>query len=293
MKAPKIDKTAISPFDDYCDGYSCPGAQGLGYVSVLKVSTGTVAKTDDVLLDGIVVYDKAECADAYIGQINMLTASSFCGLAGQIWGHDIAVHEDIHNNNIQSLFSVKQYDGSMLDIYDAAPLIEAGKNLFGTESSRHFPLAPGAHVICANKSVNSYRPKEDRALKEGEGYGVWSCIAISLAKDRDNCSDLFIEDAGIWTKNDNEQDLVSFLDDMMKSVIWSITECGNDSEVVFDRTYIGYSHAMMKPGEIGTAITVAPYVTLARKAVPSKGFYGLNNMQLNEWLADVNLKRID
>lgn len=44
MKAPKIDKTAISPFDDYCDGYGCPGAQGLGYVSVLKVSTGTVKK---------------------------------------------------------------------------------------------------------------------------------------------------------------------------------------------------------------------------------------------------------
>ncbi len=292
MKAPKIDRLAISPFDDYCDGYGCPGAQGLGYVAALKVSTGTVAKTDDVLLDKIVVYDKAECADAYIGQINMLTASSFCGLAGQIWGHDLAIHEDIHNNKIQPVLSLEQYNGDLLDVYDAAPLLDAAKNLFGTESSRRFPPLPGAHVICANKGVNSFRPREDRPLKAGEGYGVWSCIAISIAKDRDNCADLFIEDAGVWTKNDNEQDLKTFLDDMRKSVVWSITECGQDSHVLFDRTYIGFSYSMMKPGEIGTAITVAPYVTLARKAIPSTGFYGLNKMQLNEWLAEMNLPRV-
>lgn len=50
-EAPKFDKTAISPFDDYCDGYGMPGAQGQGYVSVLKVSTGLAEKTDDMLLD--------------------------------------------------------------------------------------------------------------------------------------------------------------------------------------------------------------------------------------------------
>src|SRR3712207_7974678 len=57
-----------------------------------------------------------------------------------------------------------------------------------------FRSVPGAHVICANKSVTSYRPKENRPLKEGEAYGVWSFIAISLSNDRDNCADLFIED---------------------------------------------------------------------------------------------------
>ena len=25
MRAPHIDKTAISPYDDYCDGYGMPG----------------------------------------------------------------------------------------------------------------------------------------------------------------------------------------------------------------------------------------------------------------------------
>ncbi len=95
MRAPHIDKTAISPYDDYCDGYGMPGAYGNGYVSVLKVSAGTVEKTNDALIDTIVTYDKAETADAYIGQINMLTASSFCGMAGQVWGYDLARHDDI------------------------------------------------------------------------------------------------------------------------------------------------------------------------------------------------------
>ena len=47
VRAPRIDKTAISPYENYCDGYGAPGAQGNGYVSVLKVSVGTVEKTDD------------------------------------------------------------------------------------------------------------------------------------------------------------------------------------------------------------------------------------------------------
>ncbi|MGL4210195.1 MAG: histidine decarboxylase, pyruvoyl type, partial [Cetobacterium somerae] len=50
----KIDKTAISFYEDYCDGYGAPGSTGNGYVSVLKVSVGTVPKTDDILIDGIV-----------------------------------------------------------------------------------------------------------------------------------------------------------------------------------------------------------------------------------------------
>ena len=51
-----LDKTAIGPFSRFCDGYGMPGATGLGYVSVLKVSTGVVQKTDDTLLDGIVCW---------------------------------------------------------------------------------------------------------------------------------------------------------------------------------------------------------------------------------------------
>lgn len=289
VRAPRIDKTAISPYENYCDGYGAPGAQGNGYVSVLKVSVGTVEKTDDFLLDGIVSYDRAEINDAYVGQINMLTASSFCGIAGQVWGHDLAAHNDIIDKKIKPVLEIDQYDGSKLHVYDAKPLLEAGIELFGTEKERRFTLLPGAHTICANKGVTAYRPKEDRSLKEGEAYGVWCFIALSLSADRDNCADLFIEDAGLWTKNDSTEDLKAFLEEHRKSVAWSVVSCGQDSHVLFERTYVGFAYTIMKPGEIGTSLTCAPYVSLARNAVPSTGFNSLNKISLKEWLKDREL----
>lgn len=289
VRAPRIDKTAISPYENYCDGYGAPGAQGNGYVSVLKVSVGTVEKTDDFLLDGIVSYDRAEINDAYVGQINMLTASSFCGIAGQVWGHDLAAHNDIIDKKIKPVLEIDQYDGSKLHVYDAKPLLEAGIELFGTEKERRFTLLPGAHTICANKGVTAYRPKENRPLKEGEAYGVWCFIALSLSADRDNCADLFIEDAGLWTKNDSAEDLKAFLEEHRKSVAWSVVSCGQDSHVLFERTYVGFAYTIMKPGEIGTSLTCAPYVSLARNAVPSTGFNSLNKISLKEWLKDREL----
>lgn len=289
VRAPRIDKTAISPYENYCDGYGAPGAQGNGYVSVLKVSVGTVEKTDDFLLDGIVSYDRAEINDAYVGQINMLTASSFCGIAGQVWGHDLAAHNDIIDKKIKPVLEIDQYDGSKLHVYDAKPLLEAGIELFGTEKERRFTLLPGTHTICANKGVTAYRPKEDRPLKEGEAYGVWCFIALSLSADRDNCADLFIEDAGLWTKNDSAEDLKAFLEEHRKSVAWSVVSCGQDSHVLFERTYVGFAYTIMKPGEIGTSLTCAPYVSLARNAVPSTGFNSLNKLSLKEWLKDRKL----
>jgi len=280
----KYDKTAISPFDDYCDGYGMPGAKGQGYVSVLKVSTGVAEKSDDMLLDGIVTYDKAEATDAYIGQINMITASSFNGLIGSIWGYDLAVAEEIKNNTQQPLFTINQYDGSILPVFDAAPLLKAGQTLFGTEKARRFPPAPGGQIICANKSAVSYRPATGKPDPDkGEAYGVWAYLSISIAKDRTKAASLFIEDVGTWTQNDREEDMVRFLKEHQKSVAKSTIDCGKNQSVIYDRTYMAYAYVMMKPGQAGTALTVAPYVTLAKRALPGGDFDVLEKMSLKEW----------
>jgi histidine decarboxylase len=279
-----FDRTAISPYDDYCDGYGMPGATGNGYVSVLKVSTGVTDKTDDMLLDGIISYDRAEAADAYLGQINMITASSFNGIMGNIWGYDLAVAEEIRNNTQEPLFTVQQYDGSPMPVYDAAPLLQAGQALFGTSQARRFPPAPGSQMICANKSATAYRPQQGVPEEaKGEAYGVWSYLSISLAKDRGRAASLFIEDVGVWTKNDNQADLVRFLDEHRRAVVQSALDCGRNQRAVYDRTYIAYAYVMMQPGQVGTALTVAPYVTLARKAIPAGGFDLLRSMTLREW----------
>jgi histidine decarboxylase len=280
----KYDKTAVSPFNDYCDGYGMPGAKGQGYISVLKVSTGVTEKTDDLLLDGIVTYDKAEATDAYIGQINMITASSFNGLIGSIWGYDLAVAEEIRNNSQKPMFAMKQYDGSTLPVFDAAPLLKAGQALFGTEKARRFPPVPGGQIICANKSAVSYRPAKGKPNPDkGEAYGVWAYLSISIAKDRSRAASLFIEDAGTWTKNDREEDMVKFLKEHQKNVAKTTVDCGRNQSVLYDRIYMAYAYVMMKPGQAGTALTVAPYVTLAKKALPGGDFTELEKMSLKEW----------
>ena len=283
-----IDRTAISGFDNYCDGYARPGATGIGYVSVVKVATGVVEKTDDMLLDGIVAYDRAEANQAYIGQINMETASSFCGIAGNVWGYDLATNPSLQNQDI--LFEVDQYDGSKMPVYDAWPLVDAGIRLFGRHDARRFPPAPGAHVICANKSTTLYRPRSGPIdPSKGQAYGVWCFISLSMTRDRDNSADLFIEDAGGWTDNDNEEDLVKFLEQHRHAVTWSVAACGKDQSVLYDRTYVRFAYAMMQPGQVGTALTVAPYVTLAKNAAPSGGFDTLYDMSLPEWESSVGL----
>ena len=292
IRAPRIDKTAISAYDRYCDGYGSPGNYGNGYVSVLKVSVGTVKKVKDFLLDGLVSYDRSEINDAYVGQMNMITASSYCGLAGQVWGHDLAINDNIKNDKIQPILTIKQYDGTPLKVYDGKPLLEAGVELFGTEKNRRFTIIPGGHITCANKGITSYRPKEGEPLKEGEAYGVWCFIALSLSNDRDNCADLFMEDVGLWTKNDNPEDLKKFLENHREEVAWSIVACGEDSNVVFERSYVSFAYVIMKPGEIGTSITCAPYVTLAKDAVPDDGFSDLNKMSLTDWLEEMKFESL-
>lgn len=187
-----INRICLSPYKKYSRGYSEPGNIGTGYVAGLKVDAGVRDKTDDTVLDGIVSYDRAEAKNAYIGQINMETASSFTGLQGVTLGYDILRNPAVDEE--KPLFVELQWDGSELPIFDAKPLQDALVEYFGTESDRRHNLVPGAMVVCANKGVTAYRPQEDRPFQAGEGYGVWSAIAISFAADGTVDSDKYDSD---------------------------------------------------------------------------------------------------
>ncbi|GAB6043282.1 histidine decarboxylase, pyruvoyl type [Endothiovibrio diazotrophicus] len=213
MKTPpaEIDRRAISPYRRHCDGYGAPGAEGNGYVCLLKAATATVEKGSDALLDGIVAYDRAEASGAHLGQINMVTA---------------------------------------------------------------------------------YRPKRRRhpadgtrrsSLKPGQAYGVWCFIALSIARDRERTVDLFMEDAGLWRENDDPRALEAFLDRHRRAVVRSIVACGGNQRTRFERCYLTYAYTLIEPGQVGTALAVAPYFTLARDAVPPGGFGALYDMTLSQW----------
>ena len=273
MKLEDILNGAIGPFDDYADGYGNAGASGHGYISVLKLETGCVKADMDTVLEGIVSYDRAETNGTYVGQINMIAASSFNGLNGAVWGYHAAKHESIADDSIKPLFTKKRSDGKTIPVYSIEPLLNAGERLLGTADNRRFPLLPGAHVNCAVKSNTIVGPNS-----------VWCAIALAIAEDREKDANLFIEDAGDSIPSESEEARVAYLDTLMEKIATSIIRCGDDSKVKFKEIFVGYKTQWIPEGHVGCSLTCAPYIVLAKNALPKSGSAAdLLSMNLSAW----------
>lgn len=284
--AAKVIEQAVGPSKEFCMGYMNPGApNGQGYISTMKLSVGTVDVKDlDAVTENIVSYDRCEKNDAYIGQINMLTVSSFCGQNGAVWGYDLAVHEDIATGKEKPMYMQEQPDGKpAIPVYNARPLLEASERLFGREGQRRFPPMPGAHVICANKDVTARGP-----------VWVWSAIGIAILKNRSDGSCLFIEDANTYGDDSTtEAEIIGFLEGSLRKVTNSIVLCGQDQSVEYDRIYVGYKYTFVEPNQVGCALTCAPYIYLAQNAIP-EGMKAadLKGMPINEWEKKLGLEHL-
>jgi histidine decarboxylase len=264
---------AVGPFDDYCDGYGNPGPSGVGYVSVLTLSTGTVLKKMDSVLEGIVSYDRAEKNDAYTGQINMIAASSFNGINGSVWGYHLARHDGLIDGSITPMVTRMRHDGVDIPVYPVAPLLEAGERLFGTADARRYPLLPGAHVVCATKEVTVPGPT-----------AVWSAIALAMAEDREADSNLFIEDVGHDAPGATDAERELLLNNRMGNIVESVILCGEDQGVKYKEIFVGFKTEWVPEGYVGCALTCAPYVVLAKNAAPDPA-HRLLEMSLSEWEA--------
>lgn len=270
---------AVGPFDKYCDGYGNAGASGLGYISAMTLDIGMVEQDMDTVLNGIVSYDRAEAQGAYIGQINMLVASSFCGLNGALWGYDLARADEIASGKATALFEVARHDKNKIPVYSADPLLDAAAGLFGTNKKRHFPLLPGSHVICAAKEYTSPGPKY-----------IWAAIAISIAEDRTVDSCLFIEDAGEVTVGDAD-DLAAFADKLMHKIAKCAVRCGEDNNALYKEIWISYRIKWISEGKVGCALVAAPYLVLAKNAVPDGKPEGLLKMTISDWKKKMSLAK--
>jgi len=303
-----IVNNAISREREFCTGYQNPGASGNGYITTIKLSTGCVditpwrkiqsLKNDEVIefdkgCSGIVSYDRCECNDAYIGAINMLTASSFSGLQGVIWGYDLAVAENLRDSK---LYDQKWPDGFITPVYDIQPLLDATERLYGhaEPSQQRFNPLPGSMVVCANKSATS-DPSSD--VKEGWAF---SFIALSILNDRDSGSNLFIEDCDIIDINNpdgtqkTKEDVQKILNNTLRKVTECVVLCGEDQNIKYKETFIGYRVIKFNETQVGCALACAPYVTLARNAIPQ----GMNPSQLtemtiSEWENALNLTPLE
>lgn len=282
MKKNEVVDGAVGPFDSYCDGYGNVGSSGLGYISVLKLQTGKVKADMDVVLENIVSYDRAESLGTYVGQINMVAASSFNGLNGAVWGYHLAKEESIANGSIKPLFTKKRSDGVDIPVYSVEPLLDAGKRLFGTAEKRRFPLLPGAHVNCAVKDHTVQGPTS-----------IWSAIALAMAEDPEKDSNLFIEDAGDSREIVEDEQRVVYLDNLMHNIATSIVRCGDDSKVKYKEIFVGYKTEWIPEGYVGCALTCAPYVVLAKNAVPQgKPANAMLSMTISEWEKAVNAEQL-
>ncbi len=275
----KVVNGAIGPFEKYCDGYGNPGASGLGYICAMTLDIGVVKQDMDTVLNGIVSYDRAETQGAYIGQINMLVASSFCGLNGALWGYDLARAEEIASGKAAVLFEVDRHDRKKIPVYSAEPLIDAAARLFGTNQKRRFPLLPGSHVICAEKEYTSQGPKY-----------IWSAIAISIAEDRTVDSCLFIEDAGEVAVKDAD-DLAKFGDELQHKIAKCAVRCGEDNNALYKEIWISYRIKWIPEGEVGCALVAAPYLVLAKNAIPDGKPEGLLKMTISDWEKKMSLSK--
>lgn len=296
----KVVNNAVSSEAEYCTGYQNPVASGNGYITTIKLSTGLVDTTpwkdiqffkgkDDVIefdegCTNIVSYDRCECNDAYIGAINMLTASSFSGLQGAIWGYDLAKIETLRDKKLYE----QKWPGSnySTQVYSIEPLLEATERLYGHAETedRRFNIMPGSMVVCANKSATS-QPSSN--VKEGWAF---SFLAISILEDRNSGSNLFIEDCNIIDINNpdgskkTKRDVKCILERTLRKVTECVVLCGIDQNIKYKETFIGYKVVKFNETQVGCALACAPYVTLATNALPNKeNPADLTDMTITEW----------
>ena len=298
----KIAAKARSASDDYCYGYMNVDTQGY-YITTVKLSTGVVDcsarefGSDEVPM-GIVSFDRALKNDGYLGQMNIITVSSFSGPNAAIWGYDIAQVDDLRSEYLfhtPSEIPSKEAPYS-IPVYSIDPLLRGTELLFGSVKERNFPIIAGAHVPCAVKSQDSI---DTNTGKPTSGW-VWCLLslAISVIRSRDAC--LFAEDVGFFAdeyeygkmKSLTKGEVISKLNKKQKQVVYSQFLCGFDQNVPYKEVFVGYRYRRVDPGQHGTALTCAPYITLAGNAYPQKGkATRLAEMTASEWKDEVLSKR--
>lgn len=276
MDVKKILSETISNYDSYCDGfigshYNATSANP-NYITGILLDIGVVkikySHQGSMLLDKILAFDKAEVAGTNLGQINMITVSSFCGPSGLIWGYDIAKHPEVEEK-----LPVKYVYGGdrKIPIYSAEPLKKAMAKLFGTVVEKRFPLLPGAHVPCAGKNITIDGPNH-----------IYAALAFGIARDREKNACLFMEDVGT-INNFIESGKKMVKEEIINNIISSVLEVGRNQKVEYEKIFVDMVDCDIKKDEIGCALVAAPYFKLAKKAIADGDMEKTASVSLEVW----------
>ena len=288
-----VAENAVSGSDQFCYGYGNRDTNGY-YITTVKLETAKIPISGlgkDEVLEGIVAYDKAEKSGTYLGQLNVITVSSFAGPNSAIWGYDLAKVQHLRS---KLLYELPLPTEKRIPVYSMDHLLKATESLFGTEKKRHFPPLAGAHVPCASLCTNS---KDPSTGKPTSGW-IWCFLALAIAEHRERDACLFIEDAGFFADtfsygkvaSISKDEVIAQLEKKTKAVTYSQLLCGYDQSAPFKEIFVSYRYLRIEKDFYGTALTCAPYVTLARNAYPSGGAEQLANMTLEDWKESVSEK---
>lgn len=234
---------AFSKYGDFCEGYA-PGQDGK-YILCLKFGIGVAKKQfghqGSATLDQINAFDKAEVEGANLGQINMVTVSSFSGPGGLIWGYDLLSLPKIE---------IPELNQGGVKVYSGEPLVFATEQLVGTVTKPIFPVLPGSHVLCASKNIKKTGP-----------CLIYAAIGLGIAEDRNNAC-LMMEDVGeIEKKNYSTEYVLKIKDNLVKSVL----EVGKNQRVKYKEVFVIVKVHDIKEDEIGCALVASPYLSLPKK----------------------------
>jgi histidine decarboxylase len=266
VRLPDVIDSAVGPYPDNCGGFLNRGATGLGYITAVKLSLGDVDREAlDEGLATIVSYDRASKTDSYFGQVNMVTATSFSGVNGAIWGYDLAKADELDNpRHLRA--TLNRHDGVPVPVWSMEPLLHATQRLFGTADKRRFNILPGEVVVSAARGTVANGPTE-----------VWGALALAIAEDRGTDASLFIEDASD-TAGGGEEPVEPIV------LAEAILACGKNQGVLYKEIFVEVKEASVSPGHVGVALAAAPYITLAARAIP-EGMppSALMDMTITEW----------
>jgi len=253
----------VSPFDHYC---SASGMQPIdAYVTTPLIATGVAPlNSSQNGLDKIVAFDRAEGELANITQINMVTVSSFNGLNGVVLGYDILPQELQRHSLVNSALYPH--------VYDATPLFEATQALYGTVQEQRFPIRPGQHVLCASKTFYHVGP-----------CVIYSALALAIAEDRSRNADLYMEDPGLLSADYDTHVSEEQQAAVIERLIHSVEQISQNLGVRYEKVFVGFKYRHVKAGEVGCAIAAAPYIHLARNAIPHGDPQLLQEMTLHQW----------
>ena len=271
MNLTTVVNGAVGAFSHYCAGYLNPGASGLGYIAALKLSTAAITCDGDEGLNP--AYDRARGMDAYMGQINRMNSSAFCGLNGALWGYDLVKPDEFKNGKIKPLSVKKRRNGERIPVWDIQPILDALERLFGTNDQRRFPLLPGAMVPCAGQVVTA------------RGPAVVRCIsALAIAEDRENESDRVIQHAGHRDESAKTGFKSMSGEELIDKTVSSLLHCEDEQGIHYKEIFVGYKELKVPEGKTGCALSCMPYFTLAQKAVPPGSLpEALINMTVSQW----------